>query len=112
MSIAWGLETKLMSRPPHCALSPAAGERPIPFYPAKYNVKDYGAKGDGRTDDSGAIQRALDAASAEAKKGKGGVAVFMPDGDYLITKRITIQQSGVVLRGSSVSARRRRCFWS
>ena len=71
-------------------------------------MRDFGAKGDGSTDDSDAIQRAVNAASAEAKNGKGGVAVFMPDGTYLISKRISIEQSGVVLRGSSVGAARRR----
>lgn len=34
-----------------------------------------------------------------------GVAVFMPDGNYKITKKIQISSSYVVLRGSSV----RRC---
>ena len=82
----------------------AAGERPSPNSPVKFTVRDYGARGDGRADDSDAIQRAIDAASAEAKRGRGGVAVFMPAGTYQITKRILISQSGVVLRGSSVSA--------
>jgi hypothetical protein len=44
------------------------------------------ARGDGRTDDSAAIQQAIDAA---ANKGEGGV-VFLPSGRYRITKSILI----------------------
>src|SRR5262249_19191603 len=42
------------------------------------NVKDKGAKGDGRTNDAAAIQRAVDAVA-----GTGGT-VFIPDGTYLV----------------------------
>ena len=45
---------------------------------AVYNVRDYGAKGDGRTKDTAAIQRAIDAASAA-----GGGTVELPMGTYL-----------------------------
>jgi len=44
------------------------------------------AKGDGKTDDTAAIQQAIDAA---ANKGEGGV-VFLPSGRYRITKSILI----------------------
>lgn len=43
------------------------------------NVRDHGAKGDGTTDDRGAIQAAIDAAAAQ-----GGGTVFFPPGDYVI----------------------------
>lgn len=43
------------------------------------NVKDFGAVGDGVTDDSTAIQSALDA----------GNDVFFPDGDYLVGTKLT-----------------------
>ena len=49
----------------------AAGEKGV------YEVRDYGAKGDGRTDDTAAIQKAIDAAAKT-----GGVVVFTP-GTYL-----------------------------
>ena len=42
-----------------------------------YNVKDYGAKGDGQTIDTKAIEAAIDAAAA-----KGGGTVFFPAGNY------------------------------
>ena len=44
------------------------------------------ATGDGRTDDTAAIQRAIDSA---ANKGEGGV-VFLPSGRYRITRTILI----------------------
>ena len=44
-----------------------------------YNVKDYGATGDGATDDAPAIQAALDAADAAS-----GGTVYAPDGEYLL----------------------------
>lgn len=43
-----------------------------------YDVKQYGAKGDGRTKDTAAIQRAIDAAAKA-----GGGEVFLPAGVYL-----------------------------
>ena len=50
-----------------------------------YNVRDYGAKGDGKTDDTGAFQKALD----EAAKNRGGI-VFAPTGNYLIATHLFI----------------------
>jgi len=43
----------------------------------RFNVKAYGAKGDGSTDDTGAVQRAITAAIAA-----GGGTVFLPPGVY------------------------------
>ncbi|MGE5549874.1 MAG: glycosyl hydrolase family 28-related protein [Bacteroidota bacterium] len=58
-------------------------------------VKDpaYGAAGDGRTDDTAAIQKALDAAA-----GEGGV-VYLPAGRYRLDGSLKVP-SGVELRGS------------
>ncbi|MFK7692167.1 glycosyl hydrolase family 28-related protein [Paenibacillus sp. HJGM_3] len=44
------------------------------------NVKWFGAKGDGVTDDMAAIQRTIDAASA-----RGGGTVFLPQGTYIVS---------------------------
>lgn len=46
-----------------------------------YNVRDYGATGDGTTNDTAAIQAAIDAATAAA----GGI-VYFPSGTYSIVK--------------------------
>ncbi|WP_460427392.1 glycosyl hydrolase family 28-related protein, partial [Azotobacter armeniacus] len=45
-----------------------------------YNIKDFGAMGDGATDDTAAIQAAIDAAHAS-----GGGTVYLPAGEYRIS---------------------------
>ena len=50
----------------------------LPLYAGQYNVKDYGAIGDGQAIDSPAINKAINAA-AEA----GGGTVYFPAGTYL-----------------------------
>ena len=50
-----------------------------------FNVKDFGAKGDGVADDTAVIQNAIDAANA-----LGGGIVFLPSGTYLITDTLTL----------------------
>lgn len=58
-----------------------------------WNVRDFGAKGDGKTDDTAAFQRALD----EAGKAGGGVVVA-PRGNYLFKGHLVVP-SGVTLKG-------------
>ncbi|PMZ91409.1 MULTISPECIES: M10 family metallopeptidase C-terminal domain-containing protein [unclassified Pseudomonas] len=45
-----------------------------------FNVQNFGAKGDGVTDDTAAIQNAIDAAAAA-----GGGQVYMPTGTYIVS---------------------------
>lgn len=66
-----------------------------------YNVKNYGAKGDGITDDTNAIQAAIDACPISGE-------VFFPptvSNSYLITRPLLISSNanklGIVLRGTS-----------
>lgn len=59
-----------------------------------YDVKDYGAAGDGVTDDTTAIQAAIDAAEAAS----GGV-VFFPLGKYMISAVLTVTESNIELIG-------------
>lgn len=63
-----------------------------------FNVKDYGATGDGETDDAAAIQSAIDAASTAAGS-SGGATVLFPHGSYLVSETLTVQTSNVNLMG-------------
>ncbi|MDB4925333.1 glycosyl hydrolase family 28-related protein [Mucilaginibacter sp.] len=65
------------------------------------NVKSYGATGDGVTDDTQAIRKALDYAKANGK-----TAIYFPDGSYIIggsdnTSGIIQLKNGVGLMGNS-----------
>ena len=60
---------------------------------AKISVLDHGAKADGKTDDTAAVQKALDAAAQD----RGGV-VEMPKGIYRIEGSLNIPP-GVCLAG-------------
>lgn len=63
-----------------------------------YNVKDpaYGAEGDGSTDDTAAIQAAIDAATAAS----GGI-IFFPPGTYLITDTLDVDDELVLMGAGS-----------
>ncbi len=60
-----------------------------------FNVKAYGAKGDGTTDDYTAVQTAIDAA------GTTGGIVYFPIGHYLISQTLTVNYNSVVLEGAA-----------
>ncbi|MEM7790927.1 MAG: glycosyl hydrolase family 28-related protein [Verrucomicrobiota bacterium] len=62
-----------------------------------FNVMDYGATGDAFTDDTQAVQDALDAAGAVANASAGAI-VFVPPGVYRLDGRITVP-SFIELRG-------------
>ncbi|MET9909698.1 glycosyl hydrolase family 28-related protein [Streptomyces sp. NPDC006476] len=62
------------------------------------NVKQKGAKGDGTTDDTAAIQACIDAAAAA-----GGGTVYLPYGTYRISNSLTLK-SKVTLRGTHSTA--------
>jgi hypothetical protein len=66
--------------------------------PTVYDVTSYGAQGDGVTDDTNAIQAAIDAANA-----RGGGTVTFPAGPFLVTRALTLY-SKIVLRGAGVRA--------
>ncbi|WP_183187512.1 glycosyl hydrolase family 28-related protein [Brevibacillus panacihumi] len=65
---------------------------------ADVSVKDFGAKGDGKHDDSEAIQQAVHNVM------KNGGKVYLPSGNYLLKKTIELPQ-GVQLIGSGSSNR-------
>lgn len=57
--------------------------------------RDFGARGDGKTDDTRAIQKTIDSAR---KWGRGAIA-YLPKGDYVITKTIKITGSDYYIGG-------------
>jgi hypothetical protein len=67
------------------------GERTLPRAAAQANVKDFGARGDGQTDDTDAFRKAVETAA--------GKTILVPAGKYVITDFVTIRSSGTVLRG-------------
>lgn len=74
------------------------------------NIKDFGAVGDGVTDDSDALIAAVAAVAARVGtdtpdygQGSGGV-VYVPRGIYLITKQIAINTNGLTIRGEGENA--------
>jgi hypothetical protein len=60
------------------------------IYDTAINVRWFGAKGDGATNDAPSIQAALNFSSN----------IWIPDGTYLLTAAILINKSGVVIQGS------------
>lgn len=58
---------------------------------SRINVMDVGAKGDGVTDDTAAIQKAV----TRANQG----TIYFPKGTYLVTSPVTIERSGLFLVG-------------
>src|SRR5882762_10124429 len=61
--------------------------------PDSYSVLDFGAKADGKTDDTAAFQKTLDAA-AQA----GGGTVYAPRGNYFFAGHLTVPNA-VTLKG-------------
>jgi hypothetical protein len=68
------------------------GEQNLPEYPVGANVKDFGAVGDGNTDDTDAITRAINACPDRQ-------AVLLPAGRYRVTQRIFVRNKPIAIRG-------------
>lgn len=68
------------------------GERPIPNREPDVSVADFGAMGDGVTDDTAAFLKAI-----EESPGK---VIAVPPGRFVITDQLTIRKNGTVLKGA------------
>jgi Endopolygalacturonase len=69
-----------------------------------YNVKDYGAKGDGKTDDTAAIAKTFDAMT------NGGIIHF-PDGVYIISGLVISNKDDFLITASpSARLKRKRLY--
>lgn len=67
------------------------GETPLPSPGVTHNVRDFGAAGDGKQDDSDAFLKAI----AEVNEG----VILVPEGRYVITKILYVDKPNVVIRG-------------
>lgn len=66
------------------------------------SVKDFGATGDGTTDDTDAVQKAIDA----AKVGTLGKTLLIPEGEYVIGSTISIDSvQGFIMKGEGHSVK-------
>ncbi len=61
-----------------------------------YNVKDYGARGDGSADDTAAIRSAI----AMAQQNAYGGVVYLPIGQYVVTAPLVVTRSDILILGS------------
>ena len=77
----------------------AGAAEPGPSPAGQWNVRDFGAKGDGQADDTAAFQTALDAAGAA-----GGGTVNAPQGQYRFNGSLKVP-ANVTLSGSWVGLR-------
>lgn len=71
------------------------GNRPVPDLPVRANVRDFGARGDGQTDDTPAFLKAIAATSDGA--------LLVPAGRYRITGVLKISKSRFALRGEGAA---------
>ena len=68
------------------------------LFAGSFNVKDYGAKGDGKTDDTAAIRKAVDSAVKASRDAYAPKTVYFPSGRYVING--TIKLRAVSLQGN------------
>jgi hypothetical protein len=77
------------------SVMPTTVELPSRRFDAK---TDFGAVGDGKADDTAAIQAAIDAARTHGK----GVMAYLPKGDYRITRPLRLEGGGYSFGGGTV----------
>jgi hypothetical protein len=88
----------------HARAEAAVGTEP--GHSGGFNVRDFGAAGDGVTDDATAIQNAIDAA------GLVNGTVYFPSGIYKTTSQLVVDTDGVGLGGAGAYATTLDCISS
>jgi hypothetical protein len=88
---SWSFTTAAANGPPTPTPTPA---------PTAYtvSVKDFGATGDGTTDDAPAIQAAIESLAAT------GGTVYVPAGDYRLGSSVVIDQNNITLTGQGAAS--------
>lgn len=104
--VALGKAGRADSRPSravkvNCPAPPAAARFTVEYpagTPGVYNVRDYGAKGDGVTDDTAAIRATFDAIDKTpfSRPNADNSVVYLPDGKYLVSGTINFTQYRVM----------------
>ncbi|KAL4418712.1 hypothetical protein ABPG77_000345 [Micractinium sp. CCAP 211/92] len=79
-----------------------AGGKGIPNPQKLFNVKSYGATGNGRSLDDTAVQAALKAVLGS----RGGGVLYFPAGTYVLSKPLYVNASNIVVRGAGREATR------
>jgi Pectate lyase superfamily protein len=84
-----------------CSVAPAAARFNIEYpagTPGVYNVRNYGAKGDGVTDDTAAILATFEAIDKTpfSRPNADNSVVYLPDGKYLVSDTINFRQYRVM----------------
>ena len=83
----------------------SAAVTPISTTSLFFNVKDFGAKGDGRSFESAAVQHTIDACASA-----GGGVVFFPAGTYLLETMLTVSAGPITLVGQSATLKLANSF--
>ena len=67
--------------------------QPLPRYPVKVNITDFGGKGDGKTDNTQALRQAIAAC-------KENGTLYLPAGTYLISDSIIVRNNSICISGA------------
>ena len=86
--------------PPSRAADGPGAAAAVGAAPASFTAETFGAKGDGKADDTAAVQAAVDAAHAAG----GGTVAFRPGATYLVTQVDVM--AGITLDGNGATVRR------
>lgn len=71
------------------------------LWAGSFNVKDYGAKGDGKTDDTAAIRKAVASAIKASRDAYAPRVVYFPSGRYIVNGEIKLNH--ISLKGNNAA---------